>query len=508
MLTVAGIYVVAVVVIALWAANRERGHVGETLDPRVEHELGGRGLGFVVLFATLFATQYSGNSFIGFTGKAARDGYRFIGSVVFMQSVIVGYLLFAPKLYRLARIHDFRTPGDFIRYRFDHRGLHVLTSAIMLFALLNFVLSQLVAIGRITVTLSATGNTEALHPAWGIVPLALLMVLYENLGGMRAVAWTDLLQGILLLVGVVGLFLLIEIRLGGFVTAYEAFRTTWPNKVSPPAGAAFANWCGSIVLFMAGAAVYPHAIQRIYAARSARILRQSMGLMAFMPLITTLPLFLLGIFAQSRAGNVVLDADRAMPFLLATIGEDPVGAYLALVILTGAIAAMMSTADSALLTTSSITSRDFLERYVAPNRSTDFYLRTAKFISWAVMIPLAALATYSVARGFTIWQILSIKLELLMQTAPALWFGLHNKHITGRTVFVGAAVGSVLTILGWVSYGSVDPMALTVFSPPDELENWKSLKAPLGLHAGVWGLTANVAICALGARFGGDHTKR
>ena len=65
--------------------------------------LAGSGVGFMVLVLTLYATQYSGNTLFAFTGKTFRIGYAWLMSVHFMTSIIVVYLVFAPKLHRLAK---------------------------------------------------------------------------------------------------------------------------------------------------------------------------------------------------------------------------------------------------------------------------------------------------------------------------------------------------------------------------------------------------------------------
>lgn len=465
----AGLLLLALIGIALYASHRERARfLGR--DPREEHELGGRNLSLVVLLGTLYASQYSGNSFVGFTGKAARDGYWFLGSMIFMQAVIVFYLLFAPRLFALSRQRFYRTPGDFILDRFGHRPLHLLANLVMLFALLNFVLSQLVAIGKIMLVLGG-----GIHPAWGIFTLAVLMVLYENLGGMRAVAWTDVFQGVLLLVGVTGMFLFLEFHAGGMTGALETYERLWPAKVDPPTGQKLASWAGSLLLLGIGASVYPHAIQRIYAARSEQTLKRSMAIMVFMPLVTTLPLVLVGIQAQALAGSEKALGDQAMPFILNHMSQWRLGSILAVVVLAGAVAAMMSTADSALLTISSVFNRDILERYVCPGRPSRFYLNIGKATSWVVVLSLAGIAAWSVARGFTIWQILSIKLELLMQIAPAFWIGVRTTRLRGSAAFAGMLAGVGFTLGAWF---------------------WAH-KTVWGLQAGLWGLAINLGICLM-----------
>lgn len=482
------VYLAVLVGIGVYASIRERREAsGDILD---DHELGGRTLPFWVLFGTLYATQYSGNSFVGFTGKAARDGYSFLGSAIYMQAVIVAYLLFAPKLFALSRKHRFRTPGDFVLERFKHGPMHVLSVALMIFALLNFLLSQLVAIGQITQTLGGV------HPAWGIVTLALLMVTYETLGGMRAVAWTDMLQGALLFIGSSLLFGLLLWDVGGPGALFEKYAHLYPKRVLAPEGSKIVTWVGNILLLGVGASVYPHAIQRIYAARSEKVLRRSLAVMVFMPLLTTLPLFFVGICASLLAGGEAVSGDDAMPLILKHVETLPWGGIVALMVLAGAVSAMMSTADSALLTNSSIINRDVLERYLAKGRPASYYLRTGRASSWLTMIVLANVAVWCVANDITIWKILEIKLELLMQIAPAFWLGLHVRRLGARGAFAGMLAGSLFTLAAWLLNRETATGALTFF-PPEVAANgaYVSLQKIGGLHAGLWGLALNLVVC-------------
>ena len=88
-------YLVALLLIGVWA---QRATKGQTLG---EFFLAGRGLGPWVLFLTLFATQYSGNTLVGMAGQTYRAGYSFIVAVPFMVSVIGVAMVLAPGLHRL-----------------------------------------------------------------------------------------------------------------------------------------------------------------------------------------------------------------------------------------------------------------------------------------------------------------------------------------------------------------------------------------------------------------------
>jgi Na+/proline symporter len=116
-----------------------------------------------------------------------------------------------------------------------------------------------------------------------------------------------------------------------------------------------------------------------------------------------------------------------------------------------------------------------------------------------VVLPLAALATWSVAAGVTIWQILSIKLELLMQIAPPLWIGVRNDRLSGRRAFVGVALGSLLTVACWALHYDTGSGAVALVVPAGAEASWNDLRAPLGLQAGVWALAVNLLVCLSGS---------
>ena len=87
--------------------------------------LAGRNLSGFVLLLTLYATQYSGNTLLGYPGEAFQLGFAWVMSVGFMMAIIVVYLLFAPGLQRAARRHEFITPGDWIAHRFNLSLIHI-----------------------------------------------------------------------------------------------------------------------------------------------------------------------------------------------------------------------------------------------------------------------------------------------------------------------------------------------------------------------------------------------
>jgi len=433
--------------------------------------LAGRGFSFFVLFLTLYSTQYSGNTFIGFAAKSYRSGYFFLVSVVGMMSVICAYIFFAPKLQRLAKKHKFITLGDYLQFRYNHTTLTVVTSLLCIFALGNYILTNLKAIGYIV-----EASTGGLVPfSYGVIALAFIMVVYESLGGLRSVAWTDAIQGVLILLGCGLIFYMIQVHYGGLAGTADTLINTRPDLWQPPSPTQKRLWLSTIFLFFFGISLYPHAIQRIYAAKDAKTLRISFQLMLFMPLVTTFFMVLVGIVGAARFPDLSKAKSEEVTLLLLSDIAATVPSVSALIVLfvAATLAAIMSTIDSALLSLSSLVTQDLYRPY-RPESSQASLTRFGKVLSWIVM---AAMTYAALTLPHTIWRLIEIKLELLCQVAPSLFLGILSKKFSGRSIFAGVAAG----------------LAVTLFLMLGDVVGLEVAKRPWGIHAGIWGITANFA---------------
>ena len=295
--------------------------------------LAGSSFGFAVLFLTLFATQYSGNTLLGFAGRSYQQGTTYVVSVTFMVLVITVFMIYAPRLFHLARRFGYITPADFVYHRFGSHPLRILCVALLCWGLANYVLEQLVAMGHGVEALSG-GRMSFMQ---GVLLLVGVMLIYESLGGMRAVAWTDVVQGSLLLCGcAVILYTLVTVD-GGLATAADGIRATTPAKLEGPDAQGLRSWVSTLLMLGLGVALYPHAIQRIFAARDETSLRRSLGAMAFMPLGTTLLAFLIGFIALSRfPGLSELESDKVTIYVLGgLIDRSPVMYWLIVMVFAG-----------------------------------------------------------------------------------------------------------------------------------------------------------------------------
>jgi SSS family solute:Na+ symporter len=442
--------------------------IHQSLD---EYYLGGRGLGIMVLFFTFYATQYSGNTIIGYAPNAYRLGYAWIQSITFFILIIAGYLLFAPRLYVLSKKFKFVTPADWLEQRFRSKAVTILAVVLMIYGLGNYLLEQLVAIGHGVAGL--TGGTIPYQVA--VVFFIVIMLIYSWLGGMRSVAYTDVMQGIALLAGVFILLIGSIVYFGGLPSSAAYMETYSPEKLGVPDGAGIMNWFSFLLLVGIGAAVYPHAIQRIFSAKSERTLKRSLMQMAWVPFITSGLVFLVGIIGISAFPNLdTADSEQLVGMMASTIAGEHVIFYWAMVILFGGIiAAIISTADSALLAFSSIISKDLYGRFIhkhAPEKKKILVGKLAGIVAVGLLLIIAW------NPPGTLYQIFVLKFELLIQIAPAFILGLYWPRLHRAAVFAGMLAGAL----------TASTMAIVGVSP-------------FGIHSGTWGLLLNVLICVVGS---------
>lgn len=453
-----------------FVSSRRQAGVSDSVS---SYFLAGRGLGFVALFFTLYATQYSGNTVIGYAPTAYRQGFPWWQSVMFFTFIVAVYLLFAPRLYVIAKRENFVTPLDWIRRRFNSPPLTVLALLLMLWGLGNYLVEQLVAMGQ-----GIAGMTGGTIPFQvGVVGFVIVMLAYAWMGGMKAVALTDVMQGIALLLGILvlvagGLYLI-----GGDLTgATEYLLANEPEKAAVPPLEVSAGWLSLVLTVGFGAAVYPHAIQRIYAAESERTLKRSLGFMALMPPITAGAVFVVGIIGISLfPGLSEAESEQLVGMIANQVADINVFTYVAMILLFGGVvAAIVSTADSALLSFSSMISRDIYAQYINPDASERRQVRVGKI---GEVITMAVILLIAWNPPGTLYAIFVLKFELIAQLAPVFLLGLYWNRLSAMPAFAGMLAGALvaggMTVLG--------------------------VESVYGFGGGLLGLVLNVAICMIGS---------
>lgn len=469
-----GIIILSVFAIVMlligYLSGRGEKNIHESLSG---YYLAGRNLGFIALFFTLYATQYSGNTIVGYAPTAYRTGFSWLQSISFMTIIIAIYLLFAPRLYVIAKKRNFVTPTDWIQHRFKSKAVTLLSIFLMLWGLGNYLLEQLVAIGQ--AVSGMTGGTIPYQIA--VIVFVFVMLAYEWMGGMKAVAFTDVMQGIILMIGIV-VFLIGGLYLAGGsfgdVTRYIAEME--PAKTAVPAMDVNINWFSMLLLVGLGASIYPHAVQRIYSAQSEKTLKKSFSRMAWMPPITTGLVFLVGIIGIMLFPGMDKAGSEQLVGLMANeiAAINPFYYWVMIIFFGGIVAAIISTADSVLLSFSSMLSNDVYGKFINPGATEHKKVMVGKVGGIIAIVLLLWIAWNPPG---TLYEIFVLKFELLVQVFPAFVLGLYWKRLSGKAVFwgmlAGALLAGLLTITGY--------------------------KTIFGIHGGVIGLALNFLICVTGS---------
>lgn len=446
--------------------------------------LAGNGFGLIVIFLTLYATQYSGNTLFGYSGKTYRIGYAWIMSMHFMTAIVACYMIYAPRLYARAKKYNYITPTDYLHHRFNSDLLSVIATVIMIVVLANYLLAQLMAMGRAMQGFSSIDPDIAYQQ--GVILLTLIMVIYGTLGGIRAVAWTDVIQGLVLMTGFLILVFMLYKQFGSIAIATNIIQQLPDqSKVAVPDANRLREWLSYILIVGLGSTLYPQAIQRIYAARSEKVLRHGLAFMAFAPLFTVLIAVITGIYALAYIpgleGN---ESDQVLTRVLAVIqGGSIFGYWLVVVLFAAILAAMMSTADSALLSISSMLSKDIYGRFIDPNASEARLTMMGKIFSWCLIIFLVWLAIYLSDKS-SLLKLLDRKFDLLIQLVPAFMLSIHWRGMQALPTLIGIVVGVSVSLC--LAYGDFN-----------FVENGKVS----GFHPGLIGLIFNILIASVGSNY-------
>jgi SSS family solute:Na+ symporter len=264
---------------------------------------------------------------------------------------VLGY-----KQWLVGRAQGYVTLGEMLGDRFGSQALRGVVAAISLFWLFPYVMLQQQGAG-----VAISGLTDGTVPYWvGAGGITLFMILYVTVSGMRGVAWTDTLQGVLMLVLIWGAAAWVLAVVGGPTEATRRLLAADGDFLTLGGGLYTPEYVLSTAISIAfGVAMFPQINQRFFVANSKKVLQRTFALWPILVLLLFVPAFLLGTWARGL-GVTVPEGGNVVPALL-TAYTPP---WFAALVIAGAVAAMMSSSDSMLLSGSSYFTRDLYRPFV------------------------------------------------------------------------------------------------------------------------------------------------
>jgi sodium/proline symporter len=329
-----------------------------------DYILGGRRLGSMVAALSAEASDMSGWLLLGLPGYAYAKGFE-AGWIALglLAGTYVNWRFVAERLRKHpAARGESLTLSDFFERRFGDRSrlLRIISAFFILVFFLFYTSSGLVAGGKLF------NSVFGLPYVWAVAVGASTIIAYTFLGGFLAVCWTDCVQGLLMLLALVLVPLVALRSVGGYTQALGAMRAVNSALLNP-----FTSVDGAPLTFIAVCSLLgwglgyfgqPHILARFMAIRSPGAIPQARRIAMGWVAVTLLGALWVGFAGIGYVEPPLLGADTEKVFIVlvgALLHPVPAGICLAAI-----LAAIMSTADSQLLVSSSALAEDFYKPFL------------------------------------------------------------------------------------------------------------------------------------------------
>ena len=452
------IYLIATIVIGILANRKGTANMEDFF-------LYGRQAGFIVLYLTVVATFHSAFAFLGSGGFFFTHGIGFWMAGTW--TVLVGGITFTlgTRIWALGKRFGYITPADMIADFYESESVRVIVALVSVVFTLIYIQVQATGLGYILSV--ATG--DRIPFGWASLILLVVAAGYLMVGGLRAVYWTDVIQGIWMYIAVWAGSLVLTYKLfGGPVQLWRRLAAERPDLLSLPGPEGFFSpgmWVGMTIALSFGIIFQPHMMIRYFSAASSRTIKI---------LGATTPIYLMTLFIPvafvGLGGALILpdlaQPDRIFPELLFRYAPP----WLTGLILAGATAAAMSTLDSILHANMTVLTRDVYQRYIARDRSQKHYLAFGRWVVVALLGVGWLLTQYNLDFLVTLVLLsgagaLQLMPAVLAVCYPARW------RTTAAGVVSGISAGLVTLFLTRVVFYQ-----------------------PLGMHEALWSLLVNFAV--------------
>jgi len=329
---------------------------GRKTDTPEGYFLANRSLKTLSLFFKILATNFSAFYFLGYAGEAYRIGYPYYTIMALGTSLAcLSFFVIGSKVWKLGKENRYITPSELIYDRTKSRSLSVLYAIVMILFTFPYLALQIVGAGYIMESL--TGGEIPYFI--GAVILTIVTVIYVLLGGMHSVAKTDLKQGLIMVTLMVVAVIVISNNLGGLTEANLKAFEIQPELFDREGKGGFYSpqkWFSFLVFWFFCIPMFPQIFMRFYIAKDLEHLKKSALLYALVPLFIGILPVIIGVLGHlTFPGLEGKEADQILPMMLIEHSSD----WFAALVMTGALAAFMSTLDSQLLALSTMATRDF-----------------------------------------------------------------------------------------------------------------------------------------------------
>ena len=459
------------------------------LDDLDEWGLGGRSFGGWVTWFLIGGDLYTAYTFVAV--PALLFGAGALGFFAVPYAVITYPMVFlvAPRLWSVSHRHGYVTPADFVRGRFGSGSLALMVAITGIAATMPYIALQLIGIEAVLKAMGILGH-------WPVVIAFAILAAFTYTSGLRAPALIAFVKDTLIYVVIIVAVVYIPTQLGGFGEIFAAAEAKFAASESPADGILLGDaavlgysslaFGSALALFL-----YPHAVTGILAARSRDTIKRTMIALPLYSILLAL-LALLGYMAIAAGIEPIVtdgkpDPNTVVPLLF----DDMFPAWFAGVAFAaigiGALvpAAIMSIAAANLWT------RNIYKEYLRKDATPAQEARASKLASLAVKAG-AVVVILVLDPQFSI-DVQLIGGVIILQTLPAIVFGLYSRFFHAWGLLAGWAAGMAAGVL--MLYDT--PNAVTGrehFGGPQYALAKLGLDSDMSIYTGLVALVVNISV--------------
>ncbi len=467
-LTVFIILFLFVTVLGFVAARWRRGDLSQL----EEWGLAGRRFGTIVTWFLVGGDLYTAYTFIAVPALMYGAGALGFYAVPYTIVVYPIFFMILPRFWSVAKKHGYVTASDFVEGRFGDKTLALAIAVTGIVATMPYIALQLTGMQAVLGAMGLGGD-------WPLIIAFVILALYTYSSGLRAPAMIAIVKDLLIYITVIVAIIVIPIKLGGFGHIFASAAKALPTHTPPgsfiPSATAFSVY-GTLAFGSALALfLYPHAMTGVFSANSRKTVQRNMALLPAYSFALGI-IALLGFMALA-AGVKVTSSSQAVPALFLKEFPSWFAGFAFAAIAIGALvpAAIMSIAASNLFT------RNIYRAYFKQNATPQHEAKVAKIVSLLVKVgALVFILGFPQTYAISMQQVGGI---LILQTLPALVFGLYTRWFHRRALLIGWLAGIIYGIYMWGTTGYKSTVYVLHIGG-----------AAFGAYAAIWALILNIVV--------------
>ncbi len=427
---------------------------------------GDRSMNVLILYFVIGASIFSSFAFLGGPGWAYSRGAAAFYILAYGTLGMVPLYFMGPRIRALGEKYGYVTQAELLADRFNSRSLSILLSILSVVVFVPYLTLQMKGAGYVVETISE-GNI----PSWlGAGVAYLIVMLYVLFSGVMGIGWTNVFQGIFMLIiaWFLGLYLPYKF-FGGVAPMFNAIAES-SNAMLLEAPGLSGNgepwdWWGfssAVIVSGIGFSMWPHFFMKSFAAKSDRSLKLSIVLYPTFQ-IFLVPILLIG-FTAVLIFPGVEPADTILPYVLTQI-ELPI--IIIGLVCAGTLAASMSSGDAILHAAASVGVRDGISKLKAmDDKGERFWIRVLIIIISVISYYFAVISDVSIV------SLLLGAYGGIAQIFPIVFAMFYWPRANTKGAYAGL-IGGILTTLLFLNF-----------------PEWK----PVPAHEGLFGLIVNVTL--------------